>query len=49
MRDEFSFRSLKIKSDILEEKPEGNLDLRNTSSINTSINNCFGEKKRKIN
>ena len=44
MRDEFSFRSLKIKSDILEEKPEGNLDLRNTSSINTSINNCFGEK-----
>ena len=44
MRDEFSFRSLKIKSDILEEKPEGNLDLRNNSSINTSANNCFNEK-----
>ena len=44
MRDEFSFRSLKIKSDISDEKPEGNIDSRYNSSINKSINNCLNEK-----
>ena len=44
MRDEFSFRSLKIKSDILEEKPESQLRSKNNSSLDTSINNIFSNK-----
>ena len=44
MRDEFSFRSLKIKTDILEEKPEGNLDSKKNASKSTSINNFSNEK-----
>ena len=44
MRDEFSFRSLKIKSDILEEKPESQLRSKNNSSLDTSKNNIFNNK-----
>ena len=44
MRDEFSFRSLKIKTDILEEKPDGNLDSKKNGSKSTSINNFSNEK-----
>ena len=44
MRDEFSFRSLKIKSDILEEKPESQLRSKNNSSLDTSKNNIFSNK-----
>ena len=40
MRDEFSFKSLKIKADLFEEKSENNIDSKNLNSISTlKINN----------
>ena len=44
MRDEFSFRSLKIKSDNLEEKPESQLKSKNNSSLDTSTNIILNDK-----
>ena len=44
MRDEFSFRSLKFKSDLAEEKPEDNLDSKKISSLTTNITNNINEK-----
>ena len=39
MRDEFSFQSLKIKSDLFEEKSENNFDSKNMNSISTLTTN----------
>ena len=44
MRDELSFRSLKFKTDNLEEKPEDRLDSKKNSSINASLNNHLSEE-----
>ena len=44
MRDEFSFRSLKTKSDALEEKPENAFNSRKNTSNNISLNNTLNKK-----
>ena len=54
MRDEFSFQSLKIKSDLIKEKSENNFDLKNKNSIteitttNKSKNNLSRKDKAKL-
>ena len=54
MRDEFSFKSLKIKSDLIEEKSENNFDSKNKNSIteitttNKGTNNLSRKDKAKI-
>ena len=44
MRDEFSFSSLKIKSDVSEEKQDGNLDSKKLTAANKSPNNNVNDK-----
>ena len=39
MRDEFSFKSLKIKTDLFEEKSEKNIDSKNINSVSTLTTN----------
>jgi len=43
MRDEFSFKSLKIKADLFEEKSENNIDSKNLNSISTLTTNNKNE------
>ena len=48
MRDEFSFRSLKFKSDISEEKIENNIDSKRNSIVNPNKNNPNNSKLSSI-
>ena len=48
MRDEFSFRSLKFKSDISEEKIENSIDSKRNSIVNPNKNNPNNSKLSSI-